>query len=189
MIMIYISKGIVQTGSTENILTVERGGKCFNLNGLQAKLWLDGRYEFNYVNKPDALRALQNLSQMGLVEYEMESNALSKYRILTRCVCCAAVTPFLSSRVYRLDRVVLNWLRNAGLRLSLAELVYLQENGIEPNPSLLGADNRQALVETIYTRCNIADNLLECQMETATCRDDIVQSILSLLKKRKIVIL
>lgn len=187
--MIYISKGVVQTGSTEEILTVERGGKCFNLTGTQAKLWLDGRYEFNHANKPDTLRELHNLFQMGLVEYEMDSNALSKYRILTRCVCCAAVTPFLSSRVYRLDRVVLEWIRNAGLRLSLAELVYLQENGIDPNPSLLGAENRQALVETIYTRCNIADNLLESQMETATCRDDIVQSILSLLRKRKIVIL
>ena len=126
---------------------------------------------------------------MGLVEYEMESDALAKYRILTRCVCCAAVTSFISSRVFRLDRVVLDWLRNAGLRLSLAELIYLQENGIAPDPSLLGADNRQALVETIYTRCNIADNLLESQMEKAVCRDDVVQSILSLLRKRKIVIL
>lgn len=88
-----------------------------------------------------------------------------------------------------MDRVVLDWIRNAGLRLSLAELVYLQENGIAPEPSLLGVDNRQALVETIYTRYNIADNLLESQMEKAACRDDIVQSILSLLRKRKIVIL
>lgn len=187
--MIYISKGIVQNGSTENILTVERGGKCFNLTGAQAKLWLDGRYEFNYANKPDLLRELHNLAQMGLVEYEMDSDALAKYRILTRCVCCAAVTPFLTSRVFRLDRVVLDWIRNAGLRLSLTELIYLQENGIAPDPSLLGVDNRQALVETIYTRCNIADNLLESQMEKAACRDDIVQSILSLLRKRKIVIL
>lgn len=187
--MIYISKGIVQNGSTENILTVERGGKCFNLTGAQARLWLDGRYEFNYANKPDLLRELHNLSQMGLVEYEMDSDALAKYRILTRCICCAAVTPFLSSRVFGLDRVVLDWLRNAGLRLSLAELVYLQENGIGPKPALLGIENRQALVETIYTNCNIADNLLESQMENARCRDDVVQSVLSLLKKRKIVLL
>ena len=34
-----------------------------------------------------------------------------------------------------------------------------------------------------------ADNLLESQMEKAACRDDVVQSILSLLRKRKIVIL
>ena len=187
--MIYISKGVVQEGSTENILTVVRGGKSFNLTGMQAKLWLDGRYEFNFANKPDALRVLHNLSQMGLVEYEMDSNAVSKYRILTRCICCAAVTPFVSSRVFRLDRVVLDWLRNAGIRLSLAELVYLQENKIEPDTSLLGVENRQALVETIYTRCNIADNILESQMEKAVCRDDVVQSILSLLKKRKIVLL
>lgn len=187
--MIYISKGIVQDGSTENILTVQRGGKCFNLTGTQAKLWLDGRYVFNFANKPDALRELHNLSRMGLVEYEMDGDAVSKYRILTRCVCCAAITQFLSSRVYRMDRVVLNWLRNAGIRLSLAELVYLQENNIEPDTSLLGIENRQALVETIYTRHNIADNLLESQMERAACRDDIVQSVLSLLKKRKIVLL
>lgn len=187
--MIYISKGIVRTGSTENILTVERGGRCFELTGAQAKLWLDGRYEFNYANKPDMLRELHTLSKMGLVEYEMDGDALSKYRILSRCVCCAAVTPILSSRVYRLDRVVLEWIRSAGLRLSLAELIYLQENGIAPAPALLGVENRQALVEAIYTQCNIANNLLEGQMEKAACRDEVVQSVLNLLKKRKILIL
>lgn len=187
--MIYISKGIVRTGSTENILTVERGGRCFELTGLQAKLWLDGRYEFNYVNKPDVLRELHTLSKMGLVEYEMDGTALDKYRILSRCVCCAAVTPILSNRVNRFDKIILEWIRSAGLRLSLAELVFLQENRITPVSTLLGPENRQALVEAIYTQCNIADNLLESQMEKAVCRDTVVQSVLNLLKKRKILIL
>lgn len=77
----------------------------------------------------------------------------------------------------------------AGLRLSTAELIFLMENNILPSTSLLYEDNRQALVETIYTKNNIFDNILETQMEKAQCRDKIVNVLLKLLYKRRIVVL
>lgn len=74
-------------------------------------------------------------------------------------------------------------------RLSMAELVYLHERQIKPAKELLYTDNRQKLVETIYTQENIFDNILECQMEHAACRDKVTAAIMVLLKNKKIVIL
>ena len=71
----------------------------------------------------------------------------------------------------------------------MAELVYLHERQIRPSKDLLYTDNRQKLVETIYTQENIFDNILECQMEHATCRDKVTAAIMVLLKSKKIVIL
>ena len=42
--MMYISKGIVKEGSTEQRLTVCYGGAEYVLTGKEAKSWLDGRY-------------------------------------------------------------------------------------------------------------------------------------------------
>lgn len=84
---------------------------------------------------------------------------------------------------------MMRWLNFAGIRLSTAELVFLSENHIQPEKNLLYADNRQALVETIYTPANIFDNVLEAQMEHAPHRDTTVETIMSLLRKKKIVML
>lgn len=187
--MIYISKGIVQKNSTEQNIRIFRGGQVFQLTGVEAQVWLDGRYEFASADAPARIRAVEHLSRMGLVEYEQEDSPVARYRILTRCICCAAVTPKLSLPVKHDEKDILKWLKNAGLRLSTAELIYLQENHVKPVPELLYAQNRQALTETIYMKTNIGDNLLECQMEHAKCRDDVVRTLMSLLRKKKILIL
>lgn len=187
--MIYISKGVVQKNSTEQNIRILRGDQVFQLTGVEAQVWLDGRLEFATADDPARNRAVEHLSRMGLAEYEQEDTPEARYRILTRCVCCAAVTSRVSLPMKHGEKDLLTWLRNAGLRLSLAELVYLQEHQIKPVPELLYAQNRQALTETIYMKSNIGDNLLEGQMEHARCRDDVVRMLLSLLRKKKILIL
>ena len=126
---------------------------------------------------------------MGLVEYEQEDSPMSRYRILTRCVLCAAANSHVSLTAGRLESSILNWLTNAGIRLSMAELVYLHEHQVKPTKDLLYTDNRQGLAETIYTQENIFDNILECQMEHATCRDKVTEAVMVLLRTKKIVIL
>ena len=42
--MIYLSKGIVQKGSTEQLLFVLYGGQKFELTGNAAAAWLNGRF-------------------------------------------------------------------------------------------------------------------------------------------------
>ena len=54
---------------------------------------------------------------------------------------------------------------------------------------LLGSDHAQALVEQIYTKDTVFNNILENQMERAEARGKVVNAILSLLRKKRIVLL
>ena len=84
---------------------------------------------------------------------------------------------------------MLQWLRNAGLVLSMAELVYLIDRNVQMEEKLLGSGNAQALVERIYTKDTVFNNILENQMERAQARGKVVNAILSLLRKKRIVLL
>ena len=179
--MIYLSKGIVQKGSTEQLLFVLYGGQKFELTGNAATAWLNGRFSFAEAlgrNEPP----VAYLQKLGLVETETDNDELSRYRIASRCTTESVV-------LRAMDKEILQWLKNAGVRLTVAELVYLIENGIKPTQDLLHTDNRQRLIERIYTVDTIADNLLETQMEAAECRDAVVQSLLRLLKKKLVLVL
>ena len=173
--MIYLSKGIVQKGSTEQLLFVLYGGQKFELTGNAATAWLNGRFSF-----AEALG--RNEPPVAYLQ------KLSRYRIASRCIFCPADTT-KASVLRAMDKEILQWLKNAGVRLTVAELVYLIENGIKPTQDLLYTDNRQKLIERIYTVDTIADNLLENQMETAKCRDAVVQSLMRLLKKKLVLVL
>lgn len=185
--MIYLSKGIVQKGSTEQLLFVLCGGQKFELSENAAAAWLNGHFNFAEAlgrNEPPVIY----LQKLGLVETEADNDELSRYRIASRCIFCPADTA-KTSALRAMDKEILQWLKNAGVRLTVAELVYLIENGIKPTQDLLYTDNRQKLIERIYTVDTIADNLLENQMETAKCRDAVVQSLMRLLKKKLVLVL
>lgn len=188
--MIYISKGLVCSGSTEERLTISHCGKEFLLTGRLAVLWQNGRYGFETTKTPQEDSTLWQLTRMGLAEQEQENSPVSRYRILSRCILCPVKTNGMSGPVFKKeDQTMLLWIRKAGLRLTTAELVYLTEKRIQPQEHLLYGENRQALVETIYTVDNIADNILETQMEHAAARDAAVDTIVRLLRKKKIALL
>lgn len=187
--MIYISKGIAGKASTTELVQVIRGDHKVCLSGLEAALWLNGRFSFALVYTPDEECALNRLVRMGLAEAESENTEESKYWILSRCICCPAKAAKRNIGLSAEEKAVLFWLVNAGLRLSTAELIYLMEHKVEAKPGLLHTDNRQALVEAIYTADTITDNILENKMAAAECRDSIVRSMLSLLKKKKMLLL
>ena len=129
------------------------------------------------------------LADKDLIEMEEKADSISKYRILTRCVCCPArQRGRISSRLNERERQIYTWLQKAGIRLSVAELVFLQEHQIAADSGMLGIRNRQKLIETIYTNDNILDNLLEHQMENAECRDEVVEALIQLLKKKKVLV-
>lgn len=189
MKMLYISKGIVQKDSTEQLLFVVRGGQRYQLTGSAAAMWLNGRFGFAKSRSGSEEQTLKNLRRLGLVETEDTDDARSRYQILTRCVCCPAVFTKPERPMPAKEKTILSWLRNAGIRLTVAELIFLQEHGISPEEKYLYPENRQTLVEAIYTKDTIADNLLEHQMETAECRDEVVRTLMKLLNKKKILIL
>lgn len=185
--MIYLTKGIVQEGSTEQLLFVLYGGQRYELAGKSATAWLNGRFNFAKTAECDDSVVIY-LQRLGLAETEPDDHDLSRYRIASRCIFCPtdAKCPAILDRQ---DKMILQWLKNAGIRLSVAELVYLVENDVRPTQELLYTDNRQRLIERIYTADTIADNLLEHQMETAKCRDAVVRSLLRLLKKKLVLVL
>ena len=189
MKMLYISKGIVRKDSTEQLLFVARGGQRYQLTGPAAAVWLNGRFGFANSRSNTEEQALNYLKRLELVETEDTDEAQNRYRILTRCVCCPAAFTKPERPMAAKEKEILSWLRNAGIRLTVAELVFLQEHGIAPEGKYLYSENRQTLIEAIYTKDTIADNLLEHQMETTGCRDEVVRTLMKLLNKKKILIL
>ncbi len=185
--MIYISKGTCKRNFKRGLI-VTRCGKSVHLSGLRAELWKRGQHSFATIAAKDEELALQDLTRLGLVESEKLDTPIARYWLLTYCTLCP-VRSFAISRLTPEEKTVLRWLRKAGLRITVAELVYLLSEGIQPTRNLLRAKNRQALVEKIYTPWNIADNLLEQQMASAPCRDLVVETVLGLLKKKRIVLI
>ncbi len=115
--MIYLSKGIVQKGSTEQLLFVLYGGQKFELTGNAAATWLNGRFNF-----AEALgrneTSVTYLQRLGLAETETDNDELSRYRIASRCIFCPADTTG-PSVLRAMDKEILQWLKNAGVRLTV----------------------------------------------------------------------
>ena len=187
--MIYISKGMVCKGSTEERLEVIYRGQSFQLSGVLAWVWLNGRYGFSRAKDVREENALKHLMRMGLVECEESDSVLNRYRILTRCVLCPIKGKGMPLITNGIEKDAMIWLIKAGIRMSAAELVYLFEHRIKPEEELLYEENRQALVERIYTIDTIADNILETQMEKAQVRDIVVNALVHLLQKKRLVVL
>ena len=187
--MKYISKGMVIKASTEDLLFVTRCGVDFQLTGSPAELWLNGRYGFaesgsNILEE----KALQQLKRQGLVELVELDDPAAEYHALTQCVLLPA-RPQCPRVLSTLEKELLHWLADAGLHLTTAELVFLVEHRVKPTADLLGERNRQRLTERIYTQETIFDNILETQMEHAAARDKVVDALLRLLEKRRILLL
>ena len=187
--MIYLSKGIARTNSINTSIIVARGDREVQLEGLEAELWLRGRFGFAEMINPFEKDALQKLENSELIECEPKHTKDAQYYILSRCVCCTARVNLLRAPLSREEKNIIVWLNKAGLRLSTAELIYLVENDVKPKSELLYEHNRQALVERIYTTNTISDNILENQMKYAKCRDRVINMLINLLKKKRIVIL
>lgn len=187
--MLYLSKGVLCKNSTTNEVRVARGNTIITLTGVEADVWLSGRFNMISTDDKDKCDAIRSLYNMGLAEYEDITDENAQYHILTRCICCPAKTSLIKKPLSKCEKIVMIWLDNAGLRLSTAELMYLVENEVKPTADLFYKENAQTLVETIYTKDTIFDNILENQMEYAKCRNEVVCSLLLLLSKKRIVML
>lgn len=127
--------------------------------------------------------------RIGLAETGAENTDVARYRILTQCICCPAVNAKPECFLSHTEKGNISLARNAGIRLTVAEIIFLREHKIKPESRYLHAENRQTLVEVIYTKNTIADNCLEQIMECAECRDETIRILLGLLKKKKLIVL
>ena len=184
--MIYLSKGILPWRPSETTVSVSYCGALHKLNGVQAALWLNGQHKPGYTENPEQDAALQLLSELGIAECGDGADDATIFRLLTNCSICPVRVKTNISFLNPLERRLWRWITRAGLRLTMAELVYLVERDVLPAPELLGEANRQSLTEAIYTTETIYDGILEGRMERSPARDKAVLAILGLLRKQKI---
>ena len=185
--MLYLSKGLPRR-CFGGALTVLHCGVEFELTGEKAQVWVKGRCGCQETFSKDQFTALREITEQGLAETSLETGHESFYRLLTNCIICPARSWGLTVSWSPLERIVWEWLTKAGLRLTMAELVYLVEKDIRPSANLVGQANRQALTETIYTKETILDGILESRMEQSPARDKTVKAVLSLLGKKKVIL-
>ena len=186
--MLFISKGIPEKGGITAQLRIVSGGQICTLFGLDEELWLRGRFDIAETSSPTEEQAIRNMLRIGLVEYTSADDSAARYALLSRCMIVPA-KPGKRSAIRRDEKIILDWLTGAGIRLTLPELVYLFSSRIRPTQDLLGEENQLALVERIYSDETIDDGILEAKMAKAAKRDDVVDAVLGLLKKKRVVLL
>ena len=186
--MNYLSKGAVLKTSTTQNLCVTLCGIDYMLTGIGAKLWLEGRFQCSIVADARELRHLGKLEEMGLVEVTEKNGADAYYELLTRCIICPAKKKQINYPLASAEAKVWKWISQAGLRLTIGELVKLFESGTEPTSELLGADNTQDLTMLLYRDDLNFDTTLEIKMEDSPQRDEVVNTVMKLLRKKRIIL-
>lgn len=186
--MYFISKGIPEKGGVSEALRIVTGGQVCTLFGLDEQLWLLGHRNIAKTTSREQEEAVQRLQQSGLAEYTTREYPTAPYMILIRCLIVPC-KPGKRNALTKQEKIVLTWIREAGFRLSMAELVYLYENRIRPAKYLLGEDNRQALADILYPDGKIETNELETKMETSRERKTVVDAVISLMQKKRVVFL
>ena len=186
--MYYISKGIIFKESGIKNINVSRCGGEYNLCGRQAELWLAGRFGVAYADTAGEQPELKELESMGLVEVAEPDETAAYYRLLNNCVICLAKPVFPRFPLNRQEKLIWVWLKNAGIKLNISELVYLTEQKIIPGPMFFGKDNRHTLIHAIYTQKTIFDNILQVEMEKSSARNNTVSAVLGLLKKKRVIL-
>lgn len=188
--MMYISKGIICKGKSEDGLYIRHFGQPMEIFKEQAIMWKRAQYGFGDVLTPKELDAVDLLVKKGIAVIVNGYGDLGKYHALCRCAICA--NPKKKFRLIPLkkeEKILLIWLRKAGTNLTLPELVCLQDKGVKPRRELFYRENAVALIRLIYPWCVSLAGELESRMKHSIARKRTVDSILELLRKKLIVIM
>ena len=186
--MLYVSKGLLCKESNINNIYVSRCGNEYHLVNQQAKLWLAGRFKITYAGNDEEQPRLNELESLGLVEVT-ESDDTAHYRLLANCVICK-VNPVVSHfPLSKSEKLIWKWIKNAGFKLNISELVYLTEQNIIPGPAYFGKDNWHTLIHAIYNEETIFDRILDAKMAESSARNKTVSAVLGLLRKKRIVLI
>lgn len=183
--MLYLSKGLL-INQCRGAITVNRCGHSHELQNEQARDWLAGHTGVQYLGKA----RLAALERNGLVESQPGKDFTAEvFHILINSVIAPRQRKLPYWGLEAEEKRMLRWIREAGLRLTAAELVKLTEAGVEPNAQYLGGENRQRVVELIYTKESIFDGALEAAMELSPALPAAINTLLSLFKKKRIILI
>ena len=187
--MRYLSKGMVCKQSMGRTLRVTRCGADYMLTGVGERLWLDGRFGVRETEDARELRHLRELERLGLITLSEERGCLGDYRMLAQCVICPAAPRPVRAPLSRAEKRVWTWIEKAALRLTIGELTKLIGDGVLPAPHLLGRENAQELTLLIYADDLTFDTTPDLRMEASPARDGVVNAVLGLLRKKRIILI
>ena len=188
--MIYLSKGILCRYIHEHRIYVRQMDLPRELVGLEAVLWMNGRSGFGVTKSNEEEVVIKSLAEKWYVCYEPENTPLSQYRILTKCLLYPVrglkrVLPLFD----RTERKTYLWLKKAGLNLNIAEIICIEEKGIEPKKELFHRKNAQKLHDSIYPNCINYANALESRMKNSIARKRTVDAVMRLIQKQRLIVL
>lgn len=186
--MMYLSKGLLTRSPKTGLDYVSRCGCVYALGPELAGLWKRAQLAPQQVPECKE-RMVRRLEASGLAATTEETGALAAYRLLAGCVICPNKTRWTDRFLESSVRRAWVWLNEAGLRLTASELIRLEERQVKPTPALLGEDGRQRLTEMIYFAEMISDGILETLMEHSPARDAVVDSLLELLRSRRLLLI
>ncbi len=184
----YISVGAITNEQAYAKFSVSTGNRTYCLTEAQAILWRRGQFGFHSARYASVIPILNQLKRMKLI-VQTDGSEKEEYRALSQCTIIPNENHCSRKFLSKQDKTTLTWIQDAGLILSIAELVFLAENGLTPSDQYLGKENTQALVKAIYTKNPVCDNILESQMENATVCNQTIHSVLNLLRKERIILL
>ena len=186
--MMYISKGVAKPSKDPSMFYVSHCGTVFALGKELAALWRNARI----LPRPVPVgreRAVLHLMEAGLASTTDEEGDIAQYRLLNDCILSPVDADVPLHILRSRDRRIWTWLTKAGLRLTISELVRLEEQHLRPTPALLGEGGRQELTCAIYCPENICDGLLQVQMEHSAARSATVGAVLRLLRMGRLALL
>ncbi len=177
--MMYISKGILTKETDDHCFVFHRGTE-YSLNRLESELWKAGR---DRLCESDCILTIEDMEETGLISIAEDNSIKSIYDLLFDCMFIPCRHPSGREPMTSAESILFVWLREAGIRLTTAELICLCERNISPTENLLGEKGRQELITAIYLNNDINEFTLEHQMESAESRDWVITGLLSLVQK------
>ena len=179
--MLYLSKGSLDSRPIGGLYRVFNRGTIYVLGHRMGRLWRSAR-AYPHVVPRGAEREVRRLEEAGLVTVTDEEDDIGRFYLLTNCIICPTETEPCLMLLPRRDRRILTWVKRAGLRLTVGELICLEDRNITPAEDLLGNEGRMNLVMALYTGHMSPDNTLEVMMEHSTARKATVDSIYRLMR-------
>lgn len=185
--MLFLSRGVLLKCFQNGNIEIARDNEKVIVKGRDALLWQRGKIGFSTVRVEKELVGLSYLVKEGLAVSDEDEGSLGRYQILSKCNLKLNRKLLLSNhKLEEKEKEILCWLKEAGIYLSLAELIQLREKELHPEKQWLGSSNRQRLIMQIYSQGMLKENVLIEQMEASEYRDETVDIVMSLYLKKKI---
>ncbi len=178
--MLYISKGILLK-EKDGRCSVFRCGEERTLTMEESQIWRKG---CGRIAEADCVLTLADLEDYGLVSSVENDSEEEIYNLLCGCMFLPSRDANADQPMTAAESILYVWLRDAGIRLTTAELICLCERNVAPEKNLLGESGRQALVAVIYLDGDINEFTLESRYASAECRGWVIPALLSLVRKK-----